>query len=416
VTSAGSSSRPLDGYRVLDLSRVVSGPLCGRLLADLGAEVVKIEPPTGDVTRTVLPFVSGMSPYFAQMNAGKRNVSLDLKAPGAADVVARLADRADVLVENFRPGVLERLGLGADALRARNRGLVYCSVSGWGQHGPWRDRRAYAPLVHAQAGTIELAARMRGRAPEQEVHVHGDVYSALLAANAVLAALLERARSGVGRHVDVAMGEAMLYVNDWAAVELQRWDGDRTFDIWTHPVFRLADGSAAALVGNPTRMFASWVRALGGDEALLDDARFATRDAIADHEDEALAVLADLAARVLDFPTLEAALDAWPMFVAEVRSVAELADTEWAAERGVVQEISPGLPVPAAPWRTDGAAVGVTGPAARRGEHNREVLVEAGFTDDDVDALLATGVLCAEAIMPTAGTPTIAAAAPAPGS
>ena len=396
MTSPAPGSRPLDGYRVLDLSRVVSGPLCGRLLADLGADVVKIEPPIGDVTRTVVPFVSGMSPYFAQMNAGKRNVSIDLKAPGAADVVARLADRADVLVENFRPGVLARLGLGADDVRARNPRLVYCSVSGWGQRGPWRDRRAYAPLVHAQAGTIELAARMRGRAPEQEVYVHGDVYAALLAANAVLAALLERARSGVGRHLDVAMGEAMLYVNDWAAVELQRWDGDRTFDIWTHPVFRLADGSAAALVGNPTRMFASWVRALGGDEAVLADARFATRDAIADHEDEALAVLAHLAARVPDFPTLEAALEAWPMFVAEVRSVAELAETAWATERGVVQEIAPGLPVPAAPWRTDGAAIGVTGPAAHRGEHNREVLVEAGFTDRDVDALLAAGVLCSD--------------------
>ena len=139
------------------------------------------------------PIVEGISPYFAQMNAGKRNVCLDLKAPGAVDVIERLVDRADVLLENFRPGVMDRLGLGAETLLARNPRLVYCSISGWGQDGPWRDRRAYAPLLHAEVGTLEFAARVRGRAPEQEVHIHGDVYPALVAANAVLAALLQRA-------------------------------------------------------------------------------------------------------------------------------------------------------------------------------------------------------------------------------
>jgi crotonobetainyl-CoA:carnitine CoA-transferase CaiB-like acyl-CoA transferase len=380
--------------RVLDLSRVVSGPLCGRLLADLGADVVKIEPPDGDTTRRVPPYVEGMSAYFAQMNAGKRNLCLDLKAPGAVDIVVRLADRADVLVENFRPGVLERLGLGAATLRARNPRLVYCSVTGWGQDGPWRDRRAYAPLLHAEAGTLDFAARMRGRPPEQEVHVHGDVYPALLAANAVLAALYQRSVTGEGQHLDVAMGEVLPYVNEWAAVDLQRHDGDRGgFDIWTHHVFHTGDGTGVAFVGNAVRMFPAWVRALRGDESLLTDERFATDDARVRHADEVLAVVAQLAASFPDFASLEAALDGWPMMVAEVRSVADLAATAWAAQRDLVTEVLPGLPVPTAPWRSDTATIGAAGPPAHAGADTREILCELGCSEAEIDALRASGAI-----------------------
>src|SRR5690349_5776660 len=152
--------RPLAGVRVLDLSRIVSGPMCGRILADLGADVVKVEPPTLDTTRMVAPGSNGS--YFAQMNAGKRNVCVDIKQERGARLVGDLADRADVLVENFRPGVLARRGLGPDDLLRRNPRLVYCSVTGWGQDGPWRERAAYAPVVHAEAGTIEMSGRLRG--------------------------------------------------------------------------------------------------------------------------------------------------------------------------------------------------------------------------------------------------------------
>jgi crotonobetainyl-CoA:carnitine CoA-transferase CaiB-like acyl-CoA transferase len=394
VTDQTGEPGPLDGVRVLDLSRVVSGPLCCRILSDLGADVVKIEPPDGDVTRTVLPFVAGVSAYFAQMNAGKRNVCVDVKAPGGAALIARLADACDVLVENFRPGVMDRLGLGADALLARNPRLVYCSVTGWGQEGPWRDRRAYAPLVHAQAGTLEMAGRLRGRRPEQEVHVHGDTYPAVVAANAVVAALFQRSRTGQGQHLDVAMAEVLLYVNEWAAVELQSYSDDRQFDIWTHPVFRLGDGTAVALVGNPTRQFATWVRALGGDTAILADERFATTSALVEHRSECLEVLAELVAGVDSFEELEQALLPWPTLVGEVRSVAELGATPWAAHRMVLTEVAPGLSVPTAPWRASRASLGVSGPPARRGEHNREVLAElAGLGDDAIDQLGEAGVL-----------------------
>ncbi len=367
------------------------------MLSDLGADVVKVEPPEGDVTRTVLPQIDGFSAYFAQMNAGKRNICIDLKVTGGTELVERLADECDVLVENFRPGVMDRLGLGADALLARNPRLVYCSVTGWGQEGPWRERRAYAPLVHAQAGTLEMAGRLRGRQPEQEVHVHGDTYPALLAANAVMAALLQRSRTGAGQHLDIAMAEVLLYVNEWASVELQGYGEERQFDIWTHPVLRLGDGSAVALVGNPTRQFATWVRALGGDDSCLADERFATPAALAEHHAECLNVLAGLVGRVPNYEVLERSLASSPVLLAEVRSIAELAATPWAGHRGLVTEVARGLPVPAAPWRATRMSVGVSGPPARRGQHNREVLAElAGLSNEDIDRLCEAGVLCAE--------------------
>ena len=392
--------RPLEGITVVDLSRVVSGPLCGRVLADLGARVVKVEPPDGDNTRRVPPMVEGISPYFAQMNAGKQNICLDLKAPGAAEVVARLADRADVLLENFRPGVMERLGLSAEALLARNPRLVYCSITGWGQDGPWRDRWAYAPLLHAEVGTLDFAARVRGRAPEQEVHIHGDVYPALLAANAVLAALLQRTTTGVGQHLDVAMGEAMPYVDEWTAVDLQRSrgyddsDGDRAgFDIWTNRIFATADGTGVMFVGNVVRLFPAWVRFLGGDESLLADPRFATEDARRDNEADVVAAVAALARRFPDFASLERAVDGAPMLVAEVRSVVDLAATPWAAHRALTTEVLPGLPVPAAPWRSDGATIGVAGPAVALGADNHAVLRDLGYTPEQIAALVEDGAL-----------------------
>jgi crotonobetainyl-CoA:carnitine CoA-transferase CaiB-like acyl-CoA transferase len=391
----------LEGVTVVDLSRVVSGPLCGRVLADLGADVIKVEPPGGEPTRLVPPKVDDISAYFAQMNAGKRNVCLDLKAPGAIAVVERLAARADVLIENFRPGVMDRLGLSADTLLQRNPRLVYCSITGWGQTGPWRDRRAYAPLLHAEVGTLDFAARVRNRPPEQEVHVHGDVYPALLAANAVLAALLQRATTGVGQHLDIAMGEVMPYVDEWTAVDLQRGngyddsDGYRAgFDIWTNRVFATADGVGVMFVGNVVRLFPAWLRALGGDEALLDDPRFSSEEARRAHEDDVVAVVAELAAKFPDFAAIERAVEGQTMLVAEVRSVLDLAATPWARQRELTTEVLPGLPVPTAPWRSAGATIGVAGPPALPGHHNREVLTELGYSPDEIDELESSGALC----------------------
>ena len=394
MTAAAELPRPLAGVRVLDLSRIVSGPMCGRILADLGADVVKVEPPTRDTTRIVAAASDGTSPYFAQMNAGKRNVCIDIKNAEGARLLADLAERADVLVENFRPGVLGRQGLGPDDLLRRNPRLVYCSVTGWGQDGPWRDRPAYAPLVHAEAGTMEMTGRLRGALPEQEVQVHGDVYPALMAANAILAALLQRTTTGRGQHLDVAMGEVMLYVNDWAAVELQGYDGDRfPFDTWTHPVVELGDGTQVALLGNPRRMLPRWVRILAGEaeEALVGDEDLAE---ISADPERALELLREVMRRIPDAATFDERAEADAPVGAVLRSVQELGTTEWAIERDAITVVQPGVPIPRAPWRSDGAHVGVSGPPATCNADAVGVLADwLGYDEEEVDALRGVGAL-----------------------
>src|SRR5215469_8188971 len=142
----------LAGVRVLDFTTIVSGPYGTRLLADLGAEVIKVEPPEGDYIRTQPPLREGRSAYFAHLNCGKKSITVDLKQPGATALICELADRCDVLVENSRPGVMHRLGLDHDTLSSRNPRIIYCAISGFGQEGPWAGRSAYAPILHAASG------------------------------------------------------------------------------------------------------------------------------------------------------------------------------------------------------------------------------------------------------------------------
>jgi crotonobetainyl-CoA:carnitine CoA-transferase CaiB-like acyl-CoA transferase len=185
-------SGPLSGMRVVDFSRVLAGPLCARTLLDLGAEVIKIEPPRPDVSRFAFPSTSGMSGYYAQQNAGKRNVSIDLNVPGARELALRLCDTADVIVENFRAGTLRYFGLDYETLAARNPRLIYASITGYGQGGPWRGRMAYAPTVQAEAGFTHNSIRHYGEVlgePRTDSLSHADVYAGLQTAIAILAAL-----------------------------------------------------------------------------------------------------------------------------------------------------------------------------------------------------------------------------------
>jgi crotonobetainyl-CoA:carnitine CoA-transferase CaiB-like acyl-CoA transferase len=342
----------------------------------------------------VAPASDGTSPYFAQMNAGKRNVCVDIKNVEGAQLVADLAQHADVLVENFRPDVLARQGLGPDELLQRNPRLVYCSVTGWGQDGPWRNRPAYAPLVHAEAGTLEMTGRLRGTRPEQEVQVHGDVYPGVMAANAVLAALLQRATTGHGQHLDVAMGEVMLYVNDWAAVELQGYDGSRfPFDTWTHPVVALGDGTQVALLGNPARMLPTWVRVLGA-ESIVEGMSDPDLEAISADPDRALELLREVMRSIPDTAVFEERVAGGAPVGAVLRSVQELGSSEWALARDVVTEVQPGVPVPRAPWRSNRAHIGVSGAPAACNADAVHVLADwLGYGPEAVDALRSAGAL-----------------------
>jgi CoA:oxalate CoA-transferase len=203
---------PLDGIRVLDFSIMLAGPYCARLLADVGADVIKIEPPEGDDMRLRTPVRDGHSAYFGQLNAGKRSLALDLKSADAIKLVHRLVAETDILVENFRPGVMDRLGLGYDALRAINPRLIYCSISGYGQTGPDSERAAYAMIVHAESGFDRSLMRYAGDRdrPATGAIFVADVLGGIFGYSAIQTALVQRGRTGQGQRIDVALMDCML--------------------------------------------------------------------------------------------------------------------------------------------------------------------------------------------------------------
>jgi crotonobetainyl-CoA:carnitine CoA-transferase CaiB-like acyl-CoA transferase len=393
--------RPLEGLRVLDFSRVLAGPHCGRALADLGADVVKVEPPAGDLTRFATPRRASMSFYFAQQNAGKRNVSLDLTRPEATALLLRLVERSDVLLENFRPGVMGRLGLGYDEVAAVNPRLVYASISGYGQDGPWAQRRAYAVVIHAEMGMTRRSVDHRGGAPANEPFSHADVYAGLECLSGILAALYQRERTGRGQHVDVAMASALLRANEHVQLELADVDPGPeppSLSPGGAPILTTADGRRITIAGDPvaSHSFGLYCRLIGRPE-LAEDPRFAAVEDRKEHRAELVAELQAWAGRFPDPEALEAECAKVRMALGVVRSVEEAADSDWAVARGAIAEVGDRaggtIRIPDAAWRFSDAEAGVAGDPAWRGEHNREVLAELGLDDTELDRLEADGVL-----------------------
>jgi crotonobetainyl-CoA:carnitine CoA-transferase CaiB-like acyl-CoA transferase len=389
-------SGPLDGIKVLDFSRVYSGPFCARALSDLGADVVKIEPPDGDLSRFLGPRSGSMARYHAQQNAGKRNISLDLNRPEARDVLLRLVEGADVLLENFRPGVMGRFGLDYDAVAAVNPAIVYASITGWGQDGPWKDRRAYAVIVHAEAG-LTSGIIDRGGEPRNDGFSHADVYTGLECAIAILAALQQRSRTGRGQHVDVAMAATMLTVNEHAGNELAgegKAPGPR--------LYKTRDGrymTTSSDAWNPG-VFQLFCKAMNRPD-LLTDPRFEDDHERARNRDALDRIVEHWVLGFERAEEVEAALHEVRLPVGVVRSVAELAETDWAVEREAITDVSDRsggtIRLPSSPWRFSDADAGIRRDPAWRGEHNREVLAEAGLSEAEIDELEADGILSSRA-------------------
>jgi CoA:oxalate CoA-transferase len=212
MQAENTMTAPLDGLRVLDFSIMLAGPYCARLLADVGAEVIKIEPPEGDDMRLRTPLRDGHSAYFGQLNAGKKSLALDLKNAQAIALVHRLIAETDIVVENFRPGVMDRLGLGYQALHAINPRLIYCSISGYGQSGPNAERAAYAMIVHAESGFDRSLMRYAGDSnrPAAGAIFVADVLGGIFGYSAIQTALVQRAHTGKGQRIDVALMDCML--------------------------------------------------------------------------------------------------------------------------------------------------------------------------------------------------------------
>ncbi len=213
----------LAGIRVLDFSMAIAGPFGSRMLADLGAEVVKIEAPGGELLRAAVPRRNGHSPYYGQINCGKKSLCLDLKDQRAHDLVLKLCEKTDVVLQNFRPGVMKRLKLGYTDLRERNPDLIYCSVSGYGQEGPDAHHAAFAPIVHASSGfELSVLSFQKGlERPLSGANATADFLAASFAMGAISAALLKRERTGKGDEIDISMTEAMLNILPYEIQELQ---------------------------------------------------------------------------------------------------------------------------------------------------------------------------------------------------
>jgi crotonobetainyl-CoA:carnitine CoA-transferase CaiB-like acyl-CoA transferase len=391
--------RPLDGVRVLDLSRVLSGPSCGKALADLGADVIKVEPPEGDLTRTAQPRVGGFPAYFAQQNCGKRCVSVDLRLAAGRDVVAALAATSDVVLENFRPGVLDRLGLGYATIEARNPSVIYCSITGYGQDGPMSARRAYAPVMHAELGFMEFAARRFATDTRAEAVSHADLYSGLQATIGILAALVQRAATGEGQHIDVAMAEVMLQATEWTAVELAGGTGEllHIFGSFNAPVLKLGDGTVVHIPGDPVSSFPAWCVAMERPDLAADE-RFVTREARHAHRAEMLEVLEEFAATFTSFDEFEDALSAGRLAVGQMKPLTDVETAAWAHDRDALVDVgdqdSGTLRLPRSPFRFSAATAGTSGSPAWQGQHNREVLSQVlGLGDDEIDRLETEGVL-----------------------
>ena len=402
-TTSQQPQRPLQGLRILDFSRVLTGPHATRMLCDLGAEVIKIEPPDGDLTRFTNPRVNSLSTYFIQQNVGKKNISLDMSKPEAVDIVKKLVMHADILIENFRPGVMKKLGLDYASLSALNPKLIYASITGYGQTGPWVHRRAYAPVVGAESGLTNHQGMARGGQFANDPFSHADVYTAMETCAAVLAAVIQRHSTGRGQSIDIAMAQTMLYVNEHAHDAL--WDEPtppeqiRSFEPGNYPVLTAANGDKVVVSGHPGERgtFDLFFTAIGRTD-LLTNPKFIDVPSRLVNLEELQSILRAWALTIPDATAIEEALAKHKLASGKIRTTREFADTDWAAAREITVEVSNRgggkVRIPNAPWKFSDATVTTAGSPKYRGEDNALVLGNLlGLSTTEVDALTESGVL-----------------------
>ncbi len=380
-----AGSGPLSGLLVIDFSRVLAGPFATMMLADLGARVIKIERPGhGDDSRTYGPFVDERSLYFARVNRGKESITLDLRDPRDRRVVDAIIDRADVLVENFRPGVMDRLGFGYETLSARHPALVYASISGFGQTGPWRLRPAYDAVIQGTSGLLSVTGTAEGEPTKPGLPV-SDLAAGLYAFGAILAALHGRdgrasGRGQCGTHVDIAMHDSTVSLLEGAALAYLATGvtppriGNAHYAIAPFDTFRALDRPFVICAAND-QLFGALARALERPD-LPSDPRFSS-NALRHANRDALKV--ELEAALARHPA-----NTWLEILGEagvpcgpVSDVAEALSSEQAAARDLVIEVG-GLPMPGNPIRLSGYDRRLPDPAPELDEHGAALRREFG--------------------------------------
>ena len=386
----------LDGYRIIEIAQVLSGPLATRILADQGADVIKVEPPTGDIVRHV-GGIDGLTPVFMSTNRNKRSLVLDLGSPDGLEALKRLVKTADVFVQNSRPGVAERLGVGADELRTLNPRLIYASISGFGESGPYSGKRVYDPLIQAMSGLTDIQQGPDGR-PGLIRLIVPDKVTGLTAAQAITAALLARERTGEGQHIRLAMLDAVIGFAwpEGMAYHTFLRDGKpfgkpvQRRDL----VYKSADGYiVVSTVAH--REFAGFCRAAGKTE-WLEDPRFLDTAGLVANAKERLDLMAEVLLTRKTDDWIEA-LDREDVPCAPVLRRDQLHENEQIqnneimvdAKHPIAGEFRQARP----PERMDGTPSGIARFAPSLGEHTDEILTEIGMSSAEIESLRSSGVL-----------------------
>jgi crotonobetainyl-CoA:carnitine CoA-transferase CaiB-like acyl-CoA transferase len=402
-------SLPLNGVRVVDYTHFLAGPHCGRNLAALGAEVVKVErPKTGDAGRQHAYVVNGQSGYFMQQNMGKQGLCINLKDPRGLELMHKLTDSADVFIENYRPGALDKLGLGYAELSKRNPRLVYCSISAYGHSGPDSHRAGFGLIAEAKSGIMQMVGSP-GEAPPLLRIALGDMYTGTYAVAAICAALLGRVNSGRGQHVDMALYDCLVSMHDYA-VQGYTMSGGREVPVQTghdmpnstlYGVFTAIDGHVviAAQVDDAWKRFAALVGRDVGHATFAGDTRFHSVEGRNAHRLEILPVVREWVSTRTVAQCLSA-LDAIDVPCAKVQRIDEvLADPQMTARGALIEQTHPVLgkvKLPSLPYHFSDCDVTQSVAAPLLGQHNREIATGLGYAHQDIDAMVRDGVLYAE--------------------
>ena len=389
---------PLTGIRVLDLTHIVSGPFCTMLLADFGADIIKVEALDGDMTRITGIMGTGENPYFVNLNRNKRDIAVNLKAEAGKDVIRRLARIADVLVENFRPGVMDKLGLGFETLRRDNARLVYAAVTGFGKTGPYRDRPAFDFIAQAMSGFMSL----NGSAEMDPLRVGmpiSDTVAGLYAAFGILAALRERDRTGCGQEVQASMVDGLISMFTFAAAayfatgELPPRTGNDHMVLAGYALFHSADGPLAIAPSTP-KTWERLCRALGLDD-MLSDVRFQTSQSRRAHRAEINGRISEkIRARRRD-EWIEL-LNREGVPCGPINTLREaFADPQVLHQEMLLESDQPSgkVKMPGFAAKLSETPARLRRPSPQLGEHTAEILKEIGYGDAEIDALRAQGVV-----------------------
>jgi len=397
-----SGSGPLTGLKVIELAHIMAGPVCGRMLADMGADVIKVERvPHGDATRGfVPPEIDGESPAFMMLNRNKRGIAVDLKHAEGKTIVRRLLADADIVIENYRKGTMERLGLDYERLSAQNPGLIYCEISGFGRTGPFADLGGFDLVTQGYSGLMSITGEGPGRPPVKCGAPITDITAGLLAAIGVLAAVVERRTSGRGQRVDTSLFEAGITHTFWqSAIALATGESPMPLGS-AHPLaapyeaFATADGWITVGASNEE----TWQRlppALGKPE-LLDDPRFARNKDRMVHHDALTAELAAAFAQQTTAQWLER-LAAAGVPAGPVLSIVDMLAHPQTKARDMVVETPHSrlgsVPTLGFPIKFGRSTTAIRSGAPTLGEHTRAVLRDLGYADDEIDSLLAAATV-----------------------